>query len=144
MKAGLASNTVHVPDTWATYRVHPTQATAAVNFHSGDYATKIEEMIQDAFLMCEPFLAPTVVAGLKSHWLPLARDMRLYYAELRNRRRAQNRRAFQATQVFIGTPATRLEMLRRLAGKPKWPEVAPTHIREWLDSIGAGPVIMPE
>jgi glycosyltransferase involved in cell wall biosynthesis len=140
MKAGLVANTIHVPDTWASYRVHQTQATAGVNFHSDKYAATIEEMVQDAFQTCERFLQPEVVSGLRKHWLPAASELRLYYAGLRNRRRAGDRRVFQAKQVLGGTGSTRKEIFRRLVGKPRWLDAAPGEIREWLEST-AGPVI---
>ena len=34
MRAGLVANTIHVPDTWGGFRMHPIQATAAVNVYS--------------------------------------------------------------------------------------------------------------
>ncbi len=141
MKAGLVANTVHVPDTWASLRVHPGQATDSVDVYSPDRARKIEEMISDALLACEADLAPAVVAGLKSHWLNWSRDMRNYYADLRQRRSALRRRQYQVGQLFNGTAAARSEIVGQLFGKSKWLEVAPTEIRLWLESVGLGPVI---
>jgi hypothetical protein len=142
MKASLVSDTVHVPDTWASYRVHPSQATAAVNFHSGEYAAKVEEMIQDAFQKCERLLAPWVAQGLKSYWLPLSKDMRRYYAELRNRRETLDRRVFQAARMLSGPHAIRAEVVRRFAGRPRWTDIVPVHIRRWLESLGHESVII--
>ena len=48
MRAGLVANTIHVPDTWGGFRVHPLQATARWNFASPEFFTKLEEMIDDA------------------------------------------------------------------------------------------------
>ena len=48
MRAGLVTNTVHVPDTWAGWRIHASQATARNDFMSAAHARKIDEMIDDA------------------------------------------------------------------------------------------------
>ena len=57
MKAGLVASTVHVPDTWASFRYHSLQATAAVDTSQLDHARKSDEMVLDALRICEPFLA---------------------------------------------------------------------------------------
>jgi glycosyltransferase involved in cell wall biosynthesis len=140
MKAGLVSNTIHVPNTWASWRVHPAQGTSAVDFSSLDYAQKVGEMIQDAVLKCEPHLAPEVVAGLKGHWLGWSSEMRAYYRDLRNRPNFLQRRLFQVAQ--LGRKAARAEMIHQLRGGAKWPERAPEEIRKWLDSLGLGPAVV--
>lgn len=143
MKAGLVANMIHVPDTWATWRIHPTQATATVDVYSPERSRKVEEMIQDAVLTCESYLAREVVSGLRDHWLGRSRDMRTYYGGLRHRRSVLPRRLHQLTQVFNGTEAARSELFGRLFRRPKWGDVAPTEIRLWLESIGLGPIVAP-
>jgi hypothetical protein len=34
-----------------------------------------------------------------------------------------------------------VEILRRLRGQPKWPDIAPVAIQRWLQSIGMGPAL---
>ena len=143
MRAGLVSNTVHVPDTWATLRVHPKSATSAVPFYTPEFYGTIEDMILDAVRACEGYLDPSVVAGLKSHWMDWTRDMRTYYAGLRYRQSALPRRLYQLAQVFNGTKAARSEIFGQLLRKPKWGDVAPTEIRLWLESLGLGSMIVP-
>ena len=114
MKAGLVANTVHVPDTWATWRVHPRQATCMTEFFTAEHARKIEEMIQDAVRACEAYLPQAFVAGLRSLWLDKAKDMRTYYGGLRQRRNSSlSRRLYQLAQ-FFGTANVRRELFRRL------------------------------
>jgi glycosyltransferase involved in cell wall biosynthesis len=143
MKAGLVANVVHVPDTWASWRMHPSQATAAVKTRSADYARQFEEMIQDAVAKCESHLAPQVVAGLKDHWLRCSRELRSYYRGLRNRPSSFSRRLFQLGQVFNGESAVRSEVIHRVHGRPRWTDRAPGEIRSWLESLGLGPVVAP-
>jgi glycosyltransferase involved in cell wall biosynthesis len=142
MKAGLVANIVHVPETYATFRVHPTQATAAVDFQSVDYARRVEEMLQDAVRKCESCLAPEVVTGLNDHWLEWTCEMRAYYSNLRNLRSALRRRVFQILQIRNGRKSAGWELIHRLRGLPKWPDRAPGEIRSWLESLGFHPVMM--
>jgi glycosyltransferase involved in cell wall biosynthesis len=140
MKAGLVANTIHVPDTWATWRTYPTQASSGMSVLSADYARNIEEMILDAVLKCESQLETQVVAGLKEHWLGWSGEMRTYYTGLRNRR-SFSKRLFQMSQIFDGGRAARCELMYRLIGRPKWVDRAPGEIRSWLESLGLGPVV---
>jgi Glycosyl transferase family 2 len=141
MKAGLVANMVHVPDTWATWRIHSTQATAAVDLFSPERSRKIDEMIEDAVSVCTPYMQPEIVSGLKEQWLPKSREMRAYYAALRNRKSAFSRRVHQLRQLCGGGEGTRSEVLGRLRRRPKWGDVAPTQMRSWLESLGITPVV---
>jgi glycosyltransferase involved in cell wall biosynthesis len=140
MKAGLVANTIHVPDTWATWRVYPTHASASMSVYSVEYARNIDEMIDDAVLKCEPYLAREIVAGLRDHWLGWSRDMRAYYSGLRIERSVLRRRLLQVSQLFNGEKVARSEIFYRLRGRPKWPD-APAELRRWLESILLGPVV---
>jgi uncharacterized protein YbjT (DUF2867 family) len=110
---------------------------------SREHFRKVDEMIANAFQVCEPFLPPAVAAGLRSHWIKWIRDMRYYYADLRDQPSSFRRRLYQVGQLLYGTAAARSEIIGQLSGKPKWAEIAPTEIRRWLESLGLGPVIAP-
>lgn len=142
MKAGLIANTIHVPDTWATYRVHPTQATAAVNYRSADHFRRIEEMIDDAIETCRRFLPADVERNLGAALFDRARDMRAYYANLSIRPSTIGRRWYQAGR-WLRSADARAELKHVLNGEPKWGDRAPSEIRAWLEALGHGPVISP-
>jgi glycosyltransferase involved in cell wall biosynthesis len=144
MKAGLVANTVHVPDTWATWRRHPKQATPLDIGNTVEWQRKVEEMIRDAMRACEAYLDPIVADGLRSHWLDWTRDMRRYYSALRHRRNVLRRRLFQVSELFTGTAAARSQLIGRLLARPKWSEIAPAEIRLWLESLGLAPVVPQE
>jgi len=141
MKAGLVANTVHVPDTWASWRMYDTQGTASVNYYSVEHEQKVAEMIREAVQECALYLAPEILAGLKNHWLELSSEMRAYYSGLRNRPGFLERRLFQASQIRKKTVCA--ELLGRVSGKPKWPERAPAEIRHWVESLGLGAPFTP-
>jgi hypothetical protein len=102
MKAGLVANVAHLPDTWATWRVHPKQATDMTYGATAEYQRKVEEMILDAVATCEAYLPPAVLAGLKSHWLDWTRDITAYNRECRRLQRSGiRRRIYQLTQFSM-------------------------------------------
>ena len=76
MRVGLVADIVHVPDTWATWRVHPKQAT---DFGCPpDARTPAEGRRDDRGRPAcrEPQMDPAVVAGLHSRWLDQMRELR--------------------------------------------------------------------
>ena len=139
MKAGLVANTIFVPDTWASWRVRPGNASQSMSYYTIEYMQNIEEMLADALEKCESYLSPVVVSGLHNHWLEHCREMRTYYTGLRNRR-SVSKRLFQVRQALRGG-AARVELINRICGKRKWTDRAAGEIERWLDSLGLGPVV---
>ena len=141
MKAALVANIVHVPDTWATWRVHPKQVSAMLDIDSADYGQRFEQMIEDAISSCAPYLSPVIISALDSSLLNISKQMRIYYRGLRKRRKkAISKRFFQSLQVFRGSKEVRSEVVGRLFGKTKWAERFPTEMRLWLESNGFPPL----
>jgi glycosyltransferase involved in cell wall biosynthesis len=138
IKAGLVANTVHVPDTWASWRRHPGQLTE--NFWSVENDQRRCDMIDDAVRSCLPLLHPALV---KSDWFSTTKTLRTYYRALSDGRGMARRRLYQARQFLTGPSQIRIELLRQVFGRPKWPEGIPAQIRSWLDSNGLGPAITP-
>lgn len=138
MKAGLVTNTVHVPDTWVSWRIHDKQATETVKFHSRDRDRKLEEMIADALQSCAPHLSPKVV---NSHWFKTTKNLRDYYAQLEHEPSKLKSRLYQILKLISGPPEIRSELLRSARRQPLWPRETPQQIRQWLESEGLGPTI---
>ena len=86
MRATLLANTVHVPDTWGGWRLHSTQATAAVKLDSAEHAVKIDAMIDHAIAQCEESLDPIVRRHLLRRWAAEAKELRALTRELSSRR----------------------------------------------------------
>jgi glycosyltransferase involved in cell wall biosynthesis len=142
MRAGLVANTVHVPDTWASWRIHPAQASSFVNTYTLEYAQKVEDIILDAVAHCQSSLPPEVAAGLHKYLLKASSEMRAYYCGMRHRR-SYRLALYRASQLFKGGAAVRAEILGRLRGRSRWIETAPASIRLWLESLHFGPVFGP-
>jgi len=141
MRAGLLADTVHVPDTWTSWRIHGRQATAGVDVFSPERGRVIDLMIADAVAAAERHLPAPLFAALTADWVEPGRQLRGYYAGLRERRDPRERRAFQLAQVLRGGGRVRGEMLGRALGRPRWPDVAPERIRAWLDERLGRPAV---
>ena len=140
MKAGLVANTVHVPETWASWRIYPHQASSSLDVYSSTHGKNIDEMIEDAVMKCTPLLSPSIVHGLETEWMNWCREMRLYYSDLRMLRNRNKRRLYQAAQLASGRRAVWTELVTRLQGRPKWTGRVATDIREWLEGMGLQPI----
>lgn len=141
MKAGLVADMVHVPATWATWRVHAQQSSASNRSGTIEHFNQVEEMIGDAVAECLMRLPAAVAASLTSHFLEETKDMRVYYHTLRRLGDdVARRRAFQLAQVFAGKMAVRREILGRIIGRAKWSDSAPMEIRSWLEKLGLQPI----
>jgi len=138
MQASLVTNTVHVPDTWASWRIHPKQATETVKFQSRERDRKLEEMIADALQTCAPHLSPKVV---NSHWFATTRNLREYYAHLEHEHSKLKSRFYQILKLISGPSEIRSELVRSARRQPLWPRETPREIRQWLENEDLGPAI---
>ena len=140
-RAGLLADVVHVPDTWTTWRIHGSQATAVVDVFSPERGRKIDLMIDDAVGAAERHLPPALFAALRTDWVEPGRRMRGYYSGLRERRDVGERRRFQLRQLLGGGLDVRAEMLGRALGRPRWPDAAPERMRAWLSERLGRPAV---
>src|SRR5688572_11606273 len=142
MKAGLVTNAVYVPDTWATWRIHSAQATHETRGMSLDaYFSKVELMIRDAVSECEHDLHPAIARELKVALLDRSNELRTYYLVLRQLREDKFGRSLYQLRRFVSGPsAVRRELGRRILGRSKWTERAASEIRLWLESLGLQPI----
>ena len=96
-------------------------------------------MIAAAVTVAQPYLLPSVAAGLRSRWLEESREMRDYYRGLGHRPGSLDRKVFQLSKVVDGAEA-RSEVIRRLLGRPRWPDAYPGQVRRgWSRSVRASP-----
>jgi glycosyltransferase involved in cell wall biosynthesis len=143
MKAGLLANTIHVPDTWGGWRVHPHQATAAARLGAPEHVEKVEEMIEDALATCAKHLAPAVRGPLLADWTRQARDVRGFSRGLNRHPGIWPCRAFLVRRLLAGSWAARRYVAAKFSRRPPFPRSMPAVIRGWLENAGSGPVLVP-
>lgn len=136
MKAGLLSNVVHVPDTWASWRRHPTQLTASVQAHTEEFQNRIEEMIEDALAFWRAHLPPSQRLFLDAPWLRAREPLMRYGREMRKRTSPMERRGYQLRQILAGDPMVRREIIGRLWRRPRWSTSVLPSVREWFEQRG--------
>jgi hypothetical protein len=138
MKAGLVANTIYVPDTWSTWRIHQNQATNETRASSlEEYSEKVGEMIRCAVAECERSLPEAVRLQLQSHLVDHAEQLRAYYLALRQRRDHRvGRVIFQLGQLLAAPTAVRREIFRRILRRPKWTDNGASDIKQWLEVLG--------
>jgi hypothetical protein len=139
MRAAMVANTVHVPDTWGGWRVHPGQATAAAAIGSAEHAERIQSMIEDALTRSGHALAPPLQK-------PLAQSCELgeFLRSLESRPSSLSRKGFVLRRLIAGSATARayLKAESGLFGGPRLPDAAPDLIRSWLESAGMGTVLV--
>jgi hypothetical protein len=140
MRAGLVSNSVHVPDTWGGWRVHPEQATKVQAPGATPRREQIEQMIDQAIAQSQTHISPAINA--------LLRRRRKYFLQrwqsdqMRNKQSGRIARVSFLLRELLSEPSVPLEYLgRRLRGVYGW-ELPPIEVvEEWLTLLGYSPII---
>jgi glycosyltransferase involved in cell wall biosynthesis len=142
MRAGLVGSTVHVPDTWGGWRVHPSQATAGAGIGSPEHAVRVESMIEDAIGACRTLLPAEVERRLAAGWLERVKDYRQFDRESSGWHRSLRNLAVVGQRVLEGSPAARAHVGARLRGtrQAPWRDSFPKELLAWLEYAGVGPV----
>jgi glycosyltransferase involved in cell wall biosynthesis len=124
MRASLVANTVHIPDTWASWRWHTDQATAKVKYDSPEHETKIREMIVHAIGATESSIPEAMSTELR-RWLAEAENLRGFLATITAIKQPITRWAYILAALGRGREAAwRHIVSRRLSGRPLWPDFA--------------------
>jgi glycosyltransferase involved in cell wall biosynthesis len=143
MRATLVANTVHVPDTWGGWRLHPGQATAATVEGSDLHRQRVDEMIEDAIRRTEHRLAPEVREKLRASWVGYAKEMRDLTWGVRNRANAVRRRTFLLKLLLSGSRAARQHLAARVHRTTlDWPDCSPQVVQAWLKSVQMAPSLV--
>jgi hypothetical protein len=100
MRATLAASTIHVPGTWASWRLHGAQATAGAALASPEHQLRLDSMMEHALAWPATQLPPEMTPAKAMHW----------------RRQLEARQNLRRSQR-PGTPwRTRLKALAATAG----------------------------
>ncbi len=143
MRAGLAANVIHVPDTWGGWRVHSGQATAMSMIGSPEYNLKIDQMIENVIENCPQFLGPQLCKRLRSSWAARGIDLRRFLAEVPRPRTSVQKTTFLLGRILTGSLAA-WEYGRLRVRKERPPDDWPHNfVQGWLKDIGSGPILEP-
>ena len=139
LRASLAASAVHVPDTWGGWRMHPSQATAAVGLNSPEHQAKIDAMIEDVLAAVDRYVDPSEHGGKFPEWEKRAREVRIHLREHIRLKGAIERRMFLMRQALAGSRPARDHLVSLVSGRERWPKGAPASVRSWFEE----PVLIP-
>ena len=142
MRAGLVTDTVHVPTTWGGWRLHSGQATDKSLHQTSEYLGKIDEMISNSLERCAEFVEPSIMQEVLNRWKPLSDDHRRVTRELKGEESRSGRALKMVAQAAGGSVSARHYLKSRLKGDPLWVDSAPDILRGWLEEKLAGPVFV--
>lgn len=118
MRAGLVSSTVHVPDTWGGWRIHPQQATAIRSMGSAEHASRVDSMIEHAVETTQYELDPVIRHHLTRHWVREASEFRDYLRGIGQCRSGLRFAGMFAGRVLAGAAPACEHVRLRLRGRP--------------------------
>lgn len=100
MRAGLAADVIHVPDTWGGWRVHQGQATADDASGIARDPQLVEEMIADALAHVSANMPEDLRKMLEQKWFGRMRAMRRFIRGLSEKGNLSGRRGFLAQELL--------------------------------------------
>lgn len=133
LRAGLASSTVHVPDTWGGWRVHQTQATAGVGLGSIAHQTKIDDMIENVLYNLDDYVDARYRGANFEPFEKRAREVRCYLREHGQLETVADRRGFVIRQALSGNGLAWRHLASMLPGRTGWPRGANEAVQSWFD-----------
>lgn len=128
LRAGLMSSAVHVPGTWASWRMHEAQATAAAGLGSGEHERKIDGMIDEVL---SDFRRRGV--SIPERVEAKASAMRKFLRGFSSRGDSLGRKRYVLASAFRGSGPAWGYLFSLIPGGRRWPEHAPECVRKWLD-----------
>jgi glycosyltransferase involved in cell wall biosynthesis len=136
MRASLIANTVHVPHTWAGWRVHSAQATQAAQLGTAAHRNKIDDMIHHAIESTAPMLDESVAMSLRRYWWNWLRKRHRFTTEIAHRQNRSERLKYVAGRAILGDSVAWNYVWWRVTGFGKWGRDDIQTIRLWGRSLG--------
>lgn len=128
LRAGLVASSVHVPDTWASWRMHDGQATAAARLGSKAHEEKIDSMIADALRNL-----PSDSAELPRGVVSRADNLRTFLREFERRSGPVSRKAYAMSAALKGSQSALSYFASLIPGRRRWPRHAPESVLSWMN-----------
>lgn len=139
MRASLTADTVHVGDTWASWRVHDTQATASADIGKQNHADKATSMINQALSDTRLDLPKAVQANLDT-WQREAEQLRDFLARVQAAEGRAKRLSYVFGELLHGSQAARSYVRGKLFRDQSLPEHTPKVVEHWLRASGIEPI----
>ncbi|MGB1124364.1 MAG: glycosyltransferase family 2 protein [Phycisphaeraceae bacterium] len=139
MRAALTADTIHVSDTWASWRVHESQATSGAAVGQQAHTEKVDDMINCALRDSAEDL-PSEVRAKVDAWCSDALELRRFLGEVQQAGSRAARWAFLSKQLLCGSGLARDYVLGKMLRDTSMEEHSPKVIEGWLKSVGLDPI----
>ena len=143
MRAGLVANAVHVPDTWAGWRTHSTQATASAGLGGVEHMRQIDDMIEDALATTREYVISKIPSRSLGKLRRRTRDLRHLLVDVRLRPDAWSRRLFLIRRLLRGSWAARWHVSAKLKARRGIDAPLSEVVLDWLQEQGITSMLVP-
>jgi glycosyltransferase involved in cell wall biosynthesis len=139
MRAALTADTVHVAETWASWRVHETQATASAAIGQQTHTEKINDMIVAALRDSADDMPEEVRAKIDI-WRKDAEELRRFLSDVQHARGRAARWAYVGKQMLRGSDFAKDYVFGKVLRRSQpMAERSPKVVEGWLHSVGLDP-----
>lgn len=139
MRAALTTDTAHVGDTWASWRIHDNQATATAGIGQKKHMQKIESMMAQALIDSQGDLPAEVVGQLEA-WQKDAKQLRAFLDRVKAFDRRSKRWLYITRELLKGSRSARRYLRGNMVAGESLPECIPIVVEKWLRSVGLEPL----
>jgi glycosyltransferase involved in cell wall biosynthesis len=143
MRATLAANTIHIPDTWGGWRIHLRQATARIDEATPEHRHLKDEMIEHA-MDSGGVLLPKVIQG---EWWRLLRKYLCKKEEIKrgvcSHKPIHARATYLLSESLKGSQIPLEYVHWRFTRNGHWREEPALTIRRWLKEKGLNDMLIP-
>lgn len=133
MRASLTTNTVHVASTWASWRLHPGQATAQAGIGNDSHHERIDAMVWHAIENRKDSLGPAMYSSLIAREIGRWEQARRFMKQHRDEKSAMRRRVDLARHLMSGNWAARQQLKNTLRRGPGLAVEMPHVLRSWVE-----------
>ena len=133
LRAGLVASSIHVPDTWGGWRMHPDQATASVQFGSSGHQRLIDQMIDDVLVRLDCFVEIKDQINIIGRFSPMAQELKLYLRGYRKSSSLLRQPAYMLRQSLAGNTLAWRHLISILSCRSGWIKHAPLQVVSWFE-----------
>jgi hypothetical protein len=135
MRASLVASTVHVPETWGGWRIHPSQATASIGYGKPEFRKRMDAMILDGVESARGICPPRLMEKLDSGWAGYFIEHRRLGEKLAGLPN-QFQRMTTLARLALESPYARARLYARLFSEKELSRPPQEVVREWVRSLG--------
>lgn len=133
MRASLTTNTFHVADTWASWRLHPGQATAQAGIGNDSHHERIDAMVRHAIENSKDSLPSAMYSSLVTNEIDRWEQARRFIKQQREIKSSTRRRLDLLYHLISGNWAARCHLKNIVTHGRGLAYELPDVLRSWVE-----------